>query len=274
MIRPFQKRTKSSFSDRIGGLRRWLDTDSGRLLVDYEKSLLERELGTIFGFHAGQYSASWHKDLMFSSPVRRQFILGSSHLADCPRPQVMADPHYWPVLPGSLDLVLLQHTLEIVDSPHRLLSEAANTIIPDGKLIIIGFNPYSMTNIARWCVPGQRRLLRDAHFIPPSRLKDWLALLNFNVERIVYGGYVQPLKRFFTGLRGDLIEQRLEQLQLPVGGFYMMIATRETPGLTPVRKVWSDVRRRFVGQPLTRPSAGRTSSVKVNKDWSSFESDS
>ncbi|MGO0307108.1 methyltransferase domain-containing protein [Endozoicomonas acroporae] len=273
MIRPFQKRIKSSFSDRIGGLRRWLDTDSGRLLVDYEKSLLERELGTIFGFHAGQYSASWHKDLMFSSPVRRQFILGSSHLADCPRPQVMADPHYWPVLPGSLDLVLLQHTLEIVDSPHRLLSEAANTIIPDGKLIIIGFNPYSMTNIARWCVPGQR-LLRDAHFISPSRLKDWLALLNFNVERIVYGGYVQPLKRFFTGLRGDLIEQRLEQLQLPVGGFYMMIATRETPGLTPVRKVWSDVRRRFVGQPLTRPSAGRTSSVKVNKDWSSFESDS
>ena len=274
MHRRFRKRTKSSLSDRIGDLRQWLETDSGKLLVEYEKSLLERELSTIFGFHAGQYSASWHKDLMFSSPVRRQFILGCSYLSDCPRPQVTADPHYWPISPGSLDLVLLQHTLEIADSPHRLLSEAANTIIPDGKLVIIGFNPLSLTNIVRFCVPSQRRLLSDAHFILPSRLKDWLALLNFNVERVVYGGYVHPLKRFFTGLRGDLIEERLEQLQIPVGGFYMMIATRETPGLTPVRKVWSDVRRRFVGQPLTRPSAGRTSTVKVNRDLSSFESDS
>lgn len=255
----------------MGGLRNWLETDSGKLLVEYEKSLLERELTTIFGFHAGQYSASWQADLMAASPVRRQFILGSDYLADCPRAQVMADPHYWPVSPGSLDLVLLQHTLEVADSPHRLLSEAANTIIPDGKLVIIVFNPYSLTNIVRWCVPSQRRLLSDAHFISPSRLKDWLALLNFSVESVVYGGYVHPLKRFFTGLRGDLIEQRLEQFQLPFGGFYMMIATRETPGLTPVRKVWSDVRRRFVGEPLTRPSAGRASTVKADRDWSSFE---
>lgn len=264
MIRCFGKRTKSSLSDRIGDLRHWLETDSGKILVSYEQSLLERELSTIFGFHAGQFSASWRADLMSSSPVRRQFILSSAHLADCPRPQIIADPLYWPVSPGSLDLVLLQHTLEIADRPHRLLSEAANTIIPDGKLVIIGFNPYSLSNITRWCVPSQRSLLRDAHFISPSRLRDWLALLNFSVEKVVYGGYVHPLKKFFTGLRGDLIEERLEQFQLPVGGFYMMIATRETPGLTPVRKVWSDVRRRFVGQPLSRPSAGR-----VSKDWSS-----
>lgn len=272
MLRRFRKRAKSILSNRIGDLRQWLESEAGKLLVESEKSLLERELGTIFGFHAGQYSASWHEDLMSSSPVRRQFILGCGHLSNCPRPQIMADPHYWPISPGSLDLVLLQHTLEVADSPHRLLSEAANTIIPDGKLVIVGFNPLSLTNIVRWCVPGQRRLLRDAHFISTSRLKDWLALLNFNVERVVYGGYIYSLKRFFTGFRGDLIEERLEQFQLPVGGFYIMIATRETPGLTPIIKVWSDSRRRFVGQPLARPSVGRTGTVKVNNiGWSFFE---
>lgn len=257
MIRPFHKKTKSTLAGRLADLRQWLETDSGRILTGCEKSLLELELDTIFGFYAGQYSTSWQADLMGNSPIRRQFILSSDRLEDPVQPQIVADPHYWPVSPGSLDLVLLQHTLEVVDSPHRLLSEAANTIIPDGKLVIIGFNPFSLANVARYCVPGRRCLLRDLHFLSPARLKDWLALLNFCVEKIVYGGYVHPLKRFLPGLRGDLIEQRLVQSQLPLGGFYMMIATRQTMGLTPLRSRWSDVRSRFVGQPLAPSGTGR-----------------
>ena len=257
MIRPFHKKSKSTLAGRLADLSQWLETDSGRILTGCEKSLLELELDTIFGFYAGQYSASWQADLMGNSPIRRQFILSSDRLEDPVQPQIVADPHYWPVSPGSLDLVLLQHTLEVVDSPHRLLSEAANTIIPDGKLVIIGFNPFSLANVARYCVPGQRCLLRDLHFLSPARLKDWLALLNFCVEKIVYGGYVHPLKRFLPGLRGDLIEQRLVQSQLPLGGFYMMIATRQTMGLTPLRSRWSDVRSRFVGQPLAPSGTGR-----------------
>lgn len=257
MIRPFHKKTKSSLSERLDDLRQWLETDSGKILTGCEKSLLEQELDTIFGFYAGQYSASWQADLMSASPIRRQFILNCNRLEGSVRPQIVADPHYWPVSPGSLDLVLLQHTLEVASSPHRLLSEAANAIIPDGKLVIIGFNPFGLINIVRSCVPSQRRLLRDVHFISPARLKDWLALLNFCVEKMVYGGYVLPLKRFLTGLRGDLIEQRLAQSQLPLGCFYMMIATRQTVGLMPLRNRWPDVRSRFVGQPLTPPGAGR-----------------
>ena len=257
MIRPFHKKTKTSLAGRMDNLRRWLETDAGSILAGCEKSLLEQELDTIFGFYAGQYCASWQADMMGTSPIRRQFILSSEHLKDSVQPQIVADPHYWPISPGSLDLVLLQHTLEVVDSPHRLLSEAANTIIPDGKLAIIGFNPYSLVNVARYCAPGQRRLLRDLHFLSPARLKDWLALLNFCVEKVVYGGYVHPLKRFLPGLRGDLVEQRLEQSQLPLGCFYLMIATRQTMGIIPLRSRWSDVRSRFVGRPLAPSGTGR-----------------
>ena len=266
MIRPLHKKTKSSLSERLGNLRRWLETDSGKLLTGCEQRLLEQELDTVFGFYAGQYCASWQANLMGSSPIRRQFALSSDRLKDSVQPQIVADPHYWPVAPGSLDLVLLQHTLEVVDSPHRLLSEAANTIIPDGKLVIIGFNPFSLANVARYCVPSQRGLLSDLHFLSPARLKDWLALLNFCVEKVVYGGYVHPLKRFLPGLRGDLIEQRLVQSQLPLGGFYMMMATRQTMGLTLLRSRWSDVRSRFVGQPLAPSGTGRARAAEARKE--------
>ncbi len=261
MMRRLHNRSKSSLAKRTADLRCWLDSETGQALVKQEKKLLERETATVFGFYAGQYALSWQAHLLGNSPVRRQFILGCQPMPESSATQLIADPMHWPVAPGSLDLVLLQHTLEIADSPHRLLSEAANCIIPEGKLVIIGFNPYSLLQITRWCVPSQRRLLREAAFITPSRLRDWLALLNFRVEKVVYGGYVNPvrcaLSRLLAGVRGDSIEARLERSQIPMGGFYLLSATRETPGIIPMRKVWSDVRRRFVGQPLTEPSAGR-----------------
>lgn len=257
MIRCFSKKARTTLGERQGHLEGWFSTDAGQALLCNERTLLETELSTIFGYHAGQFSVSCQADLLATSPVRNQFMLSPVVLNNSPQPVLLADPLGWPVAPGNLDLVLLHHTLEIVDSPHRLLSEAANTIIPDGKLIIIGFNPYSIGSCSRWLVPGQRRAFTGAHFIAPSRLRDWLTLLNFSIERVVYGGYLHPLRQCMRGLRGDILEHRLEQFQWPFGGFYMMLATRQTPGLTPVRRVWSDVRRRFVGQPLSRPSAGR-----------------
>ena len=256
MIHPFRKRVETRLSERVAGLSDWLQSDAGKTLVNSERTLLEQELTTIFGFHAGQLSISWQEDLLATTRVRRQFILTGDPLQDAPRAQIHADPLYWPVAPGSLDLVLLQHTLEVADSPHRLLSEAANTIIPDGKLILFGFNPYSLGSLARHTVPGYRKELRDVHFLSAARLKDWLALLNFSVEKVIYGGYLYPMN---LGIRGDVVASRLEQGQWPLGSFYMMVATRETPGLTPIHKVWSDVRRRFVGQPHAGPSAGRVS---------------
>ncbi|MGB0360131.1 MAG: class I SAM-dependent methyltransferase [Endozoicomonas sp.] len=269
MIRSLYKSSETSLHQRVKGLEQWLETDSGNTLVDAQKSLLDKELGTSFGFHAGQCSISWRLDLLSSSPVRRQFILNYERLENPPRPYIQADFSYWPVTPGSMDLVLIQHTLEVAESPHRLLSEAANTVMPGGKLIILGFNPYSLANTARYVVPSYRKMLRGVHFISPSRMKDWLVLLNFSIEKVMYSGYLHPVKHWFSGLKGDLIENRLKQAHVPVGGFYLMIARRDTPGLTPIRKVWSDVRRRFVGQPLVRPSAGRISNkVHIKKNTS------
>ena len=261
MMRQLHKRKQSSLAERTEDLHRWLESEAGKVLVEREKQLLERETATVFGFHAVQYALSWQENLLGSSPVRRQFILGCESMSERQGVQMIADPMHWPVTPGSLDLVLLQHTLEIADSPHRLLSEAANSIIPEGKLMIIGFNPFGLFQIARWCLPSQRRLLSHAAFLTPSRLRDWLALLNFRVEKVVYGGYVNPAKRalsrFLAGMHWDLIEASLERWQIPLGGFYLLVATRETPGVIPMRKSWSDERKRFVGQPLAGSNAGR-----------------
>ena len=219
MIRRAKKKVSTSLPERLEKLQTWLETDAGIALLDSQKLLLESELTTIFGYHAGQYSVLPHTNMLETSPVRRQFTLTQQVLDEAPATQLVADPYFWPVAPGSLDLVLLHHTLDVVHSPHRLLSEAANTIIPNGKLIIIGFNPFSLAGTLRWVIPSHRRAMSEISYISPMRMRDWLKLLNFHIERVHFGGYLYPASSMMKGLRGEILEQRCDHWHLPLGGF-------------------------------------------------------
>ena len=254
MIRRRKKKVSSSLSERLAKLQTWLQTDAGTVLLDSQRLLLEREINTIFGYHAGQFSVLPEIDLLATSPVRRKFILTPQALNDYAGTQLVADPYFWPVAQGSLDMVLLHHTLDVVHSPHRLLSEAANTIIPNGKLIIIGFNPASLSGALRWLIPTHRKMLSDVSYISPIRMRDWLKLLNFHIERVHFGGYLYPLSSMMKGLRGEILEQRCNHWQLPLGGFYMIVATRDIPGITPIIRPWRSIPGSLVGQTIPRPS--------------------
>ena len=44
----------------------------------------------------------------------------------------------------SVDLLVMPHTLEFTSDPHRLLREAERVLMPEGRLIILGFNSLSL----------------------------------------------------------------------------------------------------------------------------------
>ncbi|AMO56662.1 hypothetical protein GZ77_03310 [Endozoicomonas montiporae] len=264
---------KTSFNERLLALHRWLQSGEGDYLLKIERRQLEQELHYIFGYHACQMTIAPGEGLLDSSQVSHINLLNPSMAltrvldqagcSDCDS-LVISDPLHWPITPGSLDLVLLHHVVEFSERPHRLLSEAARTIIPGGKLLIIGFNPKSLVNYWRWVSPKHRRLFHGAHMISPGRMRDWLTLLGFSIEKISYGAYMHPLDRCSKGLTRELVEQRCRQWKLPIGGFYLMVATQETPGMTPVRPSWSGVRRGFSGRPI----AGTSSCIRCPVQFS------
>src|ERR1019366_694210 len=45
---------------------------------------------------------------------------------------------------ASLDLVVLPHALELARDPHRTLREVERVLVPEGRVLIIGFNPASL----------------------------------------------------------------------------------------------------------------------------------
>lgn len=264
----FKRAAKTTFNERLLTLHRWLQGGDGDYLLKIERAQLEQELNYIFGYHACQMTIAPGAGLLNSSQVSHSCILNPSlpltrsllkYNNSDSKSVIVTDPFHWPITPGSLDLVLLHHVVEFSDRPHRLLSEAARTTIPGGKLLVVGFNPKSLVNYWRWVSPRHRKLFQDSHLISSGRMRDWLTLLGFHVEKISYGAFMHPLDRHSKGLTRELVEQRCRQCNLPLGGFYLMVATRETPGMTPVRPSWPEVGRRFVNNPI----AGASSRMSV-----------
>ncbi|MEC9483346.1 MAG: methyltransferase domain-containing protein [Halomonas sp.] len=122
---------------------------------------------------------------------------------------------------NSLALVVVHHMLEIVPEPHRLLQEAARVVADDGWLIVFGWSPMGLGRLDRsWLgsgdlpVCGQRRT--------PGRLRDWLAFVDFEIERVDYCGFRLPGRQ----PRNASLESFGRRHNLPLGDTYMIRARR------------------------------------------------
>ena len=123
-----------------------------------------------------------HVDWMQSSEFRSRFRIGPVE-ADA-----FADFDALPIDTESLDLVIACHTLEFAKDPYCLLREIDRVLIPEGRCVIVTFNPLGLQGLAR-----PLKLFRNApwcgYFYSLSRIKDWLSVLGFSVEK---SGWFSP----------------------------------------------------------------------------------
>lgn len=206
--------------------REWLQTPAGQMLLQAQHAVVEQGLQRCFGQHLVQYGLApdllsggqpvlrnnWHFDLIAEPPA------------------IPLDEEQWPFAPQSLDVVLLHHGLDFCLSPRTLLREASQAVRAGGHLIILGFNPWSSWGLNHF---AGRSWLSEAGFISPTRLTDWLELLGFAVEKRVNGCYRPPLATQKWLDRLGFLERLGERHNLPVGGFYCLVARRQMYGVTP-----------------------------------------
>ena len=172
-----------------GTLADWFATPLGQYLRVREQAYFDSTLADIFGFHALQIGLPECPFLQASRITTRVTI-------DLEEPaQVLADPHWLPFAENSMDLIVLPHVLEFTDEPHQLLREVYRVIRPEGQLLIAGFNPFSLFGAKRY-FGREQTMPWNGNFIALYRLKDWLALLGFEVTGGRLDAYVPAA---FTG---------------------------------------------------------------------------
>jgi len=218
---------------RSDALAAWLQTPPGRYLLAWEQAQLDRIVADIFGFHALQLGLPQLEGLR-ANRMPHRWLATESGGAD-----LQADAEALPFPERCLDLVVLPHTLELARDPHRALAEVERVLMPEGRIVILGFNPASLWGLrqrvgrARQSLGGKGALFlpRAGEFIGYWRLRDWLRLLSFEVEGGRFGAYRPALasERWFD--RFGWMDRVGDRWWPVLGAVYMLVAVKRVRGM-------------------------------------------
>jgi len=217
-------------------LNEWLATPLGSYLLQREQAYFDKEVADIFGFNALQLGLPEH-DLLRNNRMPLRLRAGRDEAL-----KLRADPGALPLTSQSIDLVLLPHALEFSDQPHQILREVERVLMPEGQIIISGFNPFSLWGMARK-LPGLRGALPDQRkFISLPRIKDWLALLGFEVVAGRMCCYAPPIQREAWLQRFRFMEAAGDRWWALAGGVYFLRAHKRVQGMRLITPNWNELR--------------------------------
>ncbi len=164
----------------------WFQTPKGLVLRQQETDYLQRNITVSYKQTILQIGAlGWEQDFIDCSFYTR-FVIADNKARGCEQSaKIQSTANLMPIQTESIDLVILPHVLEFERDQHHVLREVERVLKPEGKLIMISFNPWRV--FTHW----QYFKNRDKHdpwigvFIRRSKIIDWLKLLNFEIEAVV-----------------------------------------------------------------------------------------
>jgi len=252
-------------------LHSWFATPAGRYLLDWERQRFDSAVDDIFGYHGVQLGLS-ELDGLAASRVRRHWLAAASYdlrPAD-PDPGVepvrahalVTDFSALPFASGSLDMVLMPHTLDLAEDPHAALREAERVLMPDGKLVICGINPTSLWGLHQRRALALRAFGLQDGFLPDAmdgigywRLRDWLRLLSFEVESAQFGCF-RPAVRTQRWLdRYRWLDAAGDRWWPIFGAAYFVVATKRVAAMRLLSPGWKA--RAGRKEAAAMPVAGR-----------------
>ena len=254
-------------------LETWLTQPAGSYLCEWEQAQLDKLTVDIFGFNAVQIGQPRIHGLAASRmpnkwqtnnvPVAKATgsVLNAAGNRQTTAPMGDANAgaktgereltsgqsivvlHEFTELPfesQSLDLIVLPHILEFSDEPHQILREIERVLIPEGRLIICGFNPASLWGLrqAMGHVTGTYFLPEHSAFISVPRLKDWLELLNLKIDSGHFGCYAPPFSSHKWLHRSAFMEAAGQRWWPYFGAVYIIQAIKRVKGMHLIGPAW------------------------------------
>ncbi len=267
----------------------WLQTAPGRYLLAWEQDRLDHAVADAFGFHALQLGLPELDGLRANRMPHRWVASDSMLLPETWPPAPPADPLLTTQAPrepvalhcefdalpfpnASIDLVVLPHALELARDPHHTLREVERVLVPEGRIVIAGFNPASLWGLRQrlgrmrqWLGIGRGQSLylpRAGDFIGYWRLRDWLRLLGFEVEAGRFGCWRPPFQSQAWLDRFEWMDRVGDRWWPVLGSVYFVVAVKRVRGM------------RLVGllkQPARKPQAAPAAVARRQRKTAELE---
>lgn len=245
-----KKRSLRDLYLRYRSLNASFDGVLGRFVIKAEQHYLEKLLREYYGHRVIHLSAfdratvsspSAFRKIHRISPVYSHARTGSNmnSSSHSMTPDVFCKHESLPFQEASVDIVILQHVLEYSLNPQYVLKEASRVVKNGGHVVIIGFNPFSVSGVIAiiWgrIKPSSFWLRRNLF---TYRVRDWLKLLDFTKLSLTYLCHTPSVnERRFTSLFTP-ISKLLSRLNLPFSPVYAFVARKDPLGMTMLPSSW------------------------------------
>src|SRR5260370_960997 len=151
----------------------WFETPKGGYVLAWERGQFDAAVEDVFGYNAVQLGLPG-LDFLRESRIPLKVRAGLE-----PGCGLRSEPVRLPLASQSIDLLALPHVLEFSAQPHAILREAERVLMPEGSIVISGFNPLSLWGAARALAWERRPAPSSRRVIPPPPPQAWLPLHRF-----------------------------------------------------------------------------------------------
>lgn len=210
----------------------WLaSSELGQYLLCREQVFFDRAVADAFGFRAVQVGLSDY-DFLACNRIPWHGYAGPEVGAD-----VVCDAAFLPFDSRSLDLLVLPHALDFTSEPHQVLREAERVLVPEGRLVLTGFNPVSLWGICR-LLRGKRDAPWSGNFFSPARIRDWLTLLQLEPTGNAFMAYSPPFARGDWLARWQFMDSIGGRCWPMLAGVYGIEAVKRQRGMRLIMPNW------------------------------------
>lgn len=235
----------------------WRHSALGHYIQSQEQRFFDQVVSDIFGFNAlqlGMLEADLLKNCRIPYKVSASEYQGDVH----------CDAEQLPIASNTIDLMLLPHVLDFSAYPQQALREAERVLVPEGHLILTGFNPMSAWGLRRFISKlfvgkscSASSALWQAHFFSPMRIKDWLHLLGFEVVSTQMICYQMPFQNHTWLRRFEVLDRLGKRLWPMFGGVYCVVAKKRVVGMRVIKPNWksASMRPSFAATPSQKEEA-------------------
>jgi SAM-dependent methyltransferase len=235
---PFVQNGAQKYNGGRSSLSGWFSTPQGKYVLDWELAQFDSAVEDVFGFRAVQIGLP-ELDFLRQNRIPYRFSLALE-----PGAALAADPLQLPLASQSVDLVVLPHVLEGHPNPHDVLRETERVLMPEGQVVISGFNTGSLWRLRQIFTMQKTQSPWDAKFISLLRLRDWLRVLGFELNGGTFGRYAPPFREKLWLERFQFMEKAGARWWPIAGGIYVVRAVKRVHGMRVVTPAWRQERAR------------------------------
>ncbi|MDD2863887.1 MAG: methyltransferase domain-containing protein [Methylococcales bacterium] len=160
----------------------YYQTPRGKLLKELEVAYLQRSMTVGCQQTVLQIGGLGFENEFIDCSLYQHFsVVDAKKLACQEAHLIQAKSYALPIQSNCVDLIIVPHLLEFDAARFQTFRELERVLKPEGVLIVLNFNPWSLSVRYQFLLDKKFSNSWHGHFISRSRLFDWLKVLNFEV---------------------------------------------------------------------------------------------